>query len=49
MTKEEILKEVLLHLEYLSESMTDKEFNEDRGVSINHSRSLLVKMILRMK
>ena len=40
MTKEEILKEVLEDWEYLSESMTDKELNEDRGVSINHSRSL---------
>lgn len=39
MTKEEILKEILEDWEYLSESMTDKELNEDRGESINHSRS----------
>jgi len=43
MTKEEILKEVLEDWEYLSESMTNKELNEDRGESINHSRSLFGK------
>lgn len=40
MTKEEILNEILEDWKYLSESMTDKELNEDRGESINNSRSL---------
>tara|TARA_Y100000748_G_scaffold287543_1_gene271708 strand:- start:509 stop:1063 length:555 start_codon:yes stop_codon:yes gene_type:complete len=39
MTKEEILQEILEDWEYVSESMTDEELNEDRGESINHSRS----------
>tara|TARA_B100000965_G_scaffold396766_1_gene412174 strand:+ start:5255 stop:5806 length:552 start_codon:yes stop_codon:yes gene_type:complete len=39
MTKEEVLEEVLEDWKYVSQSMTDEELNEDRGESINHSRS----------
>ena len=43
MTKKEILEEILEDWEFVSESMTDQELDEDRGESIKHSRSFFCK------
>ena len=38
MTKKEILEEILEDWEFVSESMTDQELDEDRDESIKHSK-----------